>query len=173
MLKHLVVFLFIIFFLPLYAQDSAREASDTKQKMTMVEKAVQKIKDSFSTMANENIKNLLMERIKGSPLEPVMKKFPKLYDFFAGFLKSDEAMKGFSNIATNRGRLINFGLCMLVTFIIAFIARKRDYNLRRPMISSWFKRFCIFTPIRLGFVYYFFSEDLSPIVKLFKETMLT
>ena len=72
----------------------------------------------------------------------------------------------------DKTRLLYFGLCMFITFIAAFVTKKRDKNLGKSLIGSWFKRLIIFSTIRFGILYYFFSNELTPMFKVFKETIL-
>jgi len=151
---------------------SQEEAGAEQVKLTKIEKMFDQVKESFSKMADNQVKDLLKEKTKGTFAEGLFEKFPKIYDFLSGFLRSKEAMGSLLSITKDKTRLLYFGLCMLITFIAAFIIKKRDQNLGKSMILSWFKRWLMFTAIRLSIIYYFFSDELSPIFKVFKETIL-
>lgn len=124
-----------------------------------------------------DFQTIIREKIEGSKIEPIFKRFPNLYLFIEKLIESEEALPKLYSIssAKNHSKLLYYGIFVLITFFVAFIIKKIQNHRLEGMISRLMAgvlRFLFFTGLRIFTFYLFFQKELTPTINIFKETML-
>ncbi|MBC7427559.1 MAG: hypothetical protein H7336_03040 [Bacteriovorax sp.] len=117
----------------------------------------------------------LDESTKDSPMRPYMQQFPDISIFAVRLIKDKDSIPSVVKIMEDRDRLIRFAGVMLFTIVFGMILKKIMHKEGRSFIKAaiyFLLRAYLLFAIRIGVVYYFFSTELTPAAKIFKQTFM-
>lgn len=126
-------------------------------------------------LSEKDLLKQMDENTKNSPLRPYIDQFPNIIVFAVKLIKDKEGLPSIAKIAEDRDRLIRFSGFMLATFILGFFLKKLMHREGRSFIKAvfyFFLRLYIMFAVRVYIVYYFFSAELTPAARVFKQTFM-
>jgi hypothetical protein len=132
--------------------------------------------EPMQKLSEKDLLKRLDESTKSSAVRPYMDKFPNVPIFAVRLIKDKESIPSMVKILENRERLIEFAGIMIGTIIFGFILKRVMHREGRSFIKSAFYfilRMYIIFAIRVFIVYYFFSTELTPAAKIFKQTFMS
>jgi hypothetical protein len=119
----------------------------------------------LSNVSSEELKKLILEKIKGSNAEGFVNKFPKLLDVFVEIVKDKDALSGLLGILIRKDDLKEYGYLCLALFVFGLYVKSRIIKPKWP----FFRRFrygltasLVLTAINLYLFYSYFKEELGP-----------
>ena len=126
-------------------------------------------------LSEKDLLKQMDENTKNSPMRPYIDQFPNIIVFAVKLIKDKESLPSIAKIAEDRDRLIRFSGFMLATFILGFFLKKLMHREGRSFIKAvfyFFLRLYIMLAVRIYIIYYFFSAELTPAAKVFKQTFM-
>lgn len=143
-------------------------------KALMDERVVKLLKESFDSGALDNISAQdLKDKMKQSPISPLVSMFPKFFDGLVNISKDKKAMSSLLDLFQEKERAKTYGIIVIVTFVLFIFIRTRIVKPTWP----FFKRFVWNTTFNLfyfvwsiSFLYYWFYKNLSPSVEVFSRS---
>jgi hypothetical protein len=126
----------------------------------------------MQTLSMDEVRSMLLERVKGRPAEKLFKKYPKTLDISAGILRDREALPALAGILNRVGDLklyiyISLGL-LVFSFLFKRIFFPRDWTfLRRVSMSVLLS--LVMTGLSFGVFYYFFSKEVTPTIAVIRQ----
>jgi hypothetical protein len=127
----------------------------------------------FQKISEKELLEQLSSNIKDSKLAPLFKNNPTITLFMVRMIQDKNALPDLAKIFENKDRFITFSYWMLGTFVLSFIIR-RIIKINNAgffeAVFLWFIRFFIILFVRLGLIYYFFSNELEPSFKVIGKT---
>ena len=122
----------------------------------------------------EEIRALIQEKAKGSFLEGVIRRFPKILDIFVGVMKDEKALPGLIGILIRRDDLKTYGYICLGLFLFGMFVKHR---IIKPK-WKFFKRFrysvtvsLIISAITCTLFYNFFKDEISPTLAVISKNL--
>ena len=131
--------------------------------------------EPLQKMSEPELLKRLDEATKNSPIRPYMDQFPNITIFTVRLIRDKESIPSLANALEDKNRLIRFAGAMIATIIFGFILKKAMHREGRSFLKSvlyFFLRMMLMSFIRFGLIYYFFSEELAPAIKVFKQTFI-
>lgn len=124
---------------------------------------------SFQNVPLSEVKDLILEKAKGHPLEGFLKNNPRLLNCLAELLKDKEVMSSAVGIFIRKKALkIYFFLWLGLMVVVWYI--KRNYRNNKEL--TFFKSIAISvlsTLVSLSIFYMIFYNELSPAVRIIKK----
>jgi hypothetical protein len=115
------------------------------------------------------VRTMILEKVKGSMLETLFAKFPKLLDIAVDMMRSKEALSGLLGILVRKDDLKTYGYIWLAVFLFGIFLKNRIIKPKWP----FFKRFSysmtislIFNSITIYVFYTMFSQELAPTLSI-------
>lgn len=145
----------------------------TKELPTKLSDSVRLALGPIQKLSEAELLKRLEENAADSPLAPYMKEFPTVVLFAVRLIKDAESIPSLVKIFENKKRLIEFGSIMLCTIIFAYVLKRYTHKEGRAFkwaAFSFFARFFFMMALRLSIIYYYFSAEFSPAIKVFKKT---
>jgi hypothetical protein len=127
----------------------------------------------LQVMSEKQLVTLLSDNTKGTKAEKLISQFPLISLFAVRLIKDKEALPSLVKIIEDEKKLIHFSAAILCSMIFAFILKrfmKKEGRTILKSISLWFLRFLIVSFLRICIVYYFFSMEIGPSLKLARMT---
>lgn len=127
-------------------------------------------KSPFAGVSDDEIKNLIKLRVKGTPLESALIDYPKVLEFVVRFFKDDKAFLSLMKISTQERKLKIYMAVVVFLILLSFLfnlmgSKNAPFwkRLLRKLVVTIFILCCQF-----GAIYYFFAEELEPTIKIAK-----
>ncbi len=129
----------------------------------------------FATMQESEIEGMLLKQSAGTPFASILKDYPKIATFIVRFFKSEDAFLGLIKIASQDRKLkLYFGTFIFLALLSLL------FNLMVSRNAPFWKRFLrklgislFITCLQFGAIYFFFSDELAPTIKIAKEVFFT
>jgi hypothetical protein len=120
----------------------------------------------------EEVRKMILEKVKGSHLEGVLSRFPKLLEFCVEMLRDKEALSGLMGIMIRKDDMKTYGYIWLGIFLFGLFLKNR---IIKPQ-WRFFKRFrysmsvnAVLSMISLYVFYSFFAQELAPTISIFSK----
>lgn len=133
------------------------------------------MKSPFAGVSDDEIKNLIKLRVKDTPVEQFLIDHPKLLEFIVRFFKDDKAFLSIMKIPTQEKKLKIYLAVVVFLILLSFFfnlvgSKKSPFwkRLLRKLVVTIFILCCQFAAI-----YYFFSAELEPTIKIAKDVFFT
>lgn len=149
-----------------------REALSRKNDYS---EAVRKALGPLQQISEKELLKKMDEETLHSSMRPYIDRFPNIIVFAVKLVKDKEALPNIAQIAEDKDRLIQFGSIMLATIIFGFFLKKLFRREGRSFIQAtfyFFVRSSIMFAIRVYIIYYFFSTELAPASRVFKQVFM-
>jgi hypothetical protein len=136
-----------------------------------VVKIVQKMFDNspLRSMTIEQVRNLMLEKVKGEPYEGLLRSNPKLVDAFADVLRDEKAMPSLLGVLLRKDDLKIYGLIWLGLIFFSWVFKKiffdKDWSRGKRFFMSILVSLSV-TALSLGIFYKMFNEEVSPTVTI-------
>lgn len=136
-----------------------------------VVKVVQKMmaQNNFKNVSLDEVKAMIIEKAKGSPMEGFLNDHPRVTHTFAEILKDEKAMASIIGIFLRRDDLKKYACFWLALMIIAMIIKKKTFKKSWPsskrFLMSMLVSICV-TLTSFTIFYNIFSAELSPTAKI-------
>ncbi len=127
-------------------------------------------------LTDKELEDLLRLRIKESGAEKLYNLEPRIYPFTVKIIKDKEALSLLISISEDIPRLSKLMWLMIATFIVGYFFKRITSNKDQPFVTAIFYgsiRLFIMNCIRLMLIWWLYSKELSPTVKIFKEVFFT
>tara|TARA_Y100000590_G_scaffold263893_1_gene296289 strand:+ start:138609 stop:139355 length:747 start_codon:yes stop_codon:yes gene_type:complete len=127
----------------------------------------------FRSLSYEEAHSHIKKKMDSSKLAGVLSKIPKSSEFVTNFLRDKEAPKKFFGILGDRKRLLTFAGCSLFIMVVSWLIKKKRKNQDLPFGEAMTKgifHFLFFTGLKLALVGFFFHPEITPLIRIFKET---
>jgi hypothetical protein len=112
-------------------------------------------------------------QIDNSKAAPLFKMVPKSHEFVTHFLRDEEATSKFFGIAKDRNRLLSFAgvniFLMFVGWRLKARRKKMNYSAGESFAKG-FNQFVVFSMIKLGVLWFFFSLEIKSIWVVVQRT---
>ncbi|MBY0415516.1 MAG: hypothetical protein K2Q18_15190 [Bdellovibrionales bacterium] len=118
----------------------------------------------------------LDDGLKDSQLRPYFEEIPDLKLLAVRLIKDKESLPSLVKILENKDRLIHFVSALLFSIVFGFVLKRAMHREGRVFVVSalfFILRFFIMLAIRLAIINYFFSDEIAPALKVFKQTFMT
>lgn len=115
------------------------------------------------------------EATKESAARPYIEEFPNITIFAVRLIKDKESIPAIATILEDKDKLVWFAGTMIFTIVIGFLLKRFMHREGRSFIRAvfyFFLRMYIMLAIRIGVVYYFYSNEFTPAAKVFKATFI-
>lgn len=126
----------------------------------------QTIRDgAMSQASDEDLKKMIKEKSKGTWLEKVFRRFPKLLSISSDIIRSKEAIPGLLGIMTRKDDLKTYGYVWVVIFIFGIYIKGKLVKPKWSFGRRFKWKFCInliLSSISLGVFYALFGEEIGP-----------
>lgn len=127
---------------------------------------------TMGKLAEADVKNMIREKVKGSFLEKVLKRFPSLLNISSDILRDKDALSGLIGIMRRKEDLKTYGIIWIVLFFFGLFIK---FKLVKPKWRFW-KRFrwkftintCI-SALSFYLFYSYFSVELKPTIDIFAK----
>jgi hypothetical protein len=120
----------------------------------------------------EELRKMILDKAKGSHLEGVLNRFPKLLEFCVEMLRDKEALSGLMGIMRRKDDMKTYGYIWLGIFLFGLFLKNRIIKPRWPFL----KRFrygmsvnTVLSIISLYVFYSFFAKELAPTLSIFSK----
>lgn len=123
-------------------------------------------------LKDKELRSLLIERSKGTQLEWLGEKDPRVYTFIIKLIKDKDALVRLVSISEDTDRLKKFFWIIIGTFILGYFFKRITTHSEQLLISAFFWgliRLTVMFAIRLGVIWSMFGDELSPSVKIVKS----
>ncbi len=123
-------------------------------------------------MSREQVKLLIMLKVKGKPLEKLFNSFPKTLEIATDLLLSKEAFPALLNIVEREDDLKFVGVCGLLLLICGYFFSKKVAGNKLPLLRRVALRFGIQSFVTLSIIYVFymtFKQDLDPALNVISQ----
>lgn len=122
----------------------------------------------LSNQPREQLRAHLLEKMKGSRAEPLLKRFPVLVEIMTDLMRDKEALPGLIRVLGQRDALRKYMIIWVAIFIFSFIFRRKVIKpsveemgfIKRNLISLSVTIF--FTTISTLIFYFMFKPDVHP-----------
>ncbi len=118
------------------------------------------------------VRVMIQEKVKGSILETLFTKFPKLLDIAVDMMRSKEALSGLLGILVRKDDLKTYGYIWLAVFLFGIFLKNRVIKPKWP----FFKRFrysatisLVLNSITIYLFYSMFSQELAPTLAIISK----
>lgn len=151
------------------------KAAPAKVLPTDLSNSVRMALEPLQKLSEAELLKRLNEATKESPVRTYMDDFPNLTLYSVRLIKDKESIPALVKIVENKKRLIDYVAIMLCTIIFGFGLKRVMHREGRSFFESVFfflLRTFILLALRVGITDYFFSEELAPAIKIFKQTFL-
>lgn len=128
-------------------------------------------KNPFASMSETEVEDFIMGNVKDRPAEQFFKKFPKALKALVNWLRDPKAIPAFLNIINKPKLLKNYGIAVLVVFILSFALNLM--NSKGSLLKRIFNKLCIMLgafAINFGMFYIFFKEEITPTIEVMMRT---
>ncbi len=126
----------------------------------------------LSKLPVEEVRKMILDKVKGSQLEGLLTRFPKLLDFCVEMLRDKEALSGLMGILIRKNDLKTYGYVWIAIFLFGLFIKHRIIKPKWP----FFKRFrygmsvnFVLSIISLYVFYSFFSQELAPTISIISK----
>lgn len=147
----------------------------TKPLPSGLSSSVRMALEPLQQLSEAELLKRLDESTKQSVMRPYMDEFPNMTIFTVRLVRDKESIPSMVKIVENKDRLIHFGGVMLCTILVGVGLKRVMHREGRSFWRAAFYflvRTYIMFFIRIGVVYYFFSEEFTPAAKIFKQTFM-
>lgn len=137
--------------------------------------AIRKVLEPLQKLSEEELLKKLDEQTENSSLRPYMDKYPNINIFTVKLIKDENAIPSIAKIVEDRDRLINFFGVLLGTVILGYFVKKLFHREGRSFLMAVFYfliRIHVMFAIRCYVIYFFYSEELTPAAKIFKQVFM-
>jgi hypothetical protein len=151
------------------------KAAPPKVIPTDLSNSVRMALEPLQKLSEEELLKRLNEATKDSPVRRYMDDFPHLTILTIRLIKDKESIPSLVKIVEDKNRLINYVAIMVCTIIVGFVLKNIMHKEGRTFIRSacyFFIRTLLLLALRIAITEYFFSEELAPAVKVFKQTFM-
>lgn len=155
--------------------DQEKKKREELAKKSDYSGAVRLALEPLQKLSEKELLRQMDENTKTSPMRPYIDQFPNIIVFAVKLIKDKESLPSLAKIAEDRDRLIRFAGIMVATLILGFFLKKLMHREGRSFIKAAFYfllRMYMMFAIRVYIVYYFFSAELTPAAKVFKQTFM-
>jgi hypothetical protein len=150
--------------------------NSSPNKTVLTQISSKNIEESIAPIRKTSEKELvaqIIENAKDSHLATVFRKFPLLPVFMVRVVQDKKALPYMAKILEKKKELIYYGYAMLGTFILGFFFRRfiriKDGSLGELIVMALL-RFSLMLVVRCGITYYFFWNELDPVLNIFYKT---
>ncbi len=126
-------------------------------------------KNPFEYMSDAQVEGLLIA--KGGD---TLKNSPKILKGLTTWLKDKEALSGFLSILGETKKLKNYGMCLVVVFVIAFFLNLK--NSKNGLLKKIiYKLLLTLTTFSLNLIIFsiIFKEEIGPTIRVIRKTLLS
>ena len=123
----------------------------------------------LSKLPAEEVRKMILDKVKGSHFEGMLNRFPKLVDFCVEMLRDKDALSGLMDVLMRKNDLKTYGYIWLAIFLFGLFLKYRIIKPKWP----FFKRFrysmsvnFVLSLISLYVFYSFFSKELAPTLSI-------
>lgn len=152
------------------------QAERKKQAMAVsseLSNSVRLALEPLQSLSEDELLKRLKEATKDSPARPYLDSNPKISLVTVRLIKDKESIPTLVKIVEDKQRLIYFASAMLFSILFGFFLKKIMHREGRSFLAACFYflvRVHIMFALRIGIIYYFYSEEFTPAAKVFKET---
>ncbi len=130
----------------------------------------------FQEQSEASLSLQLEDSYRGTFVEKIFQKFPKLKTFTVRVLRDKDALPTFFNIIADRTRLIIFAVVNLVVIFINFFWKRKIRNNHQLETGVKFKkqlmRMFLVKTFQFGFLAIYWNNELYPLWVVFRKTFL-
>ena len=123
----------------------------------------------LSKLSADEVRKMILDKARGSHLEGMLNRFPKLLEFCVEMLRDKEALSGLMGIIMRKHDMKTYGYIWLAIFLFGLFIKYRIIKPKWP----FFKRFrysmsvnFVLSIISLYVFYSFFSKELAPTISI-------
>ncbi|HAZ14513.1 MAG: hypothetical protein A2X86_15390 [Bdellovibrionales bacterium GWA2_49_15] len=124
----------------------------------------------FRAQSEAEVTQLFQQKMPGLSSIPLINKIPNL---IARTARDEKALPAVAKILNQRGKLAQYGVFVLVTFILSFILKRlkeRQNDSIFSGISSGILRSFVMMGLRLGVFFVLFSAEFAPLWQVLKSS---
>lgn len=155
-------------------EDLKKDASKIDLKALLDPKTMEILKQTIKNgriqdLPPTQIRAMILDQVKGRPMEKVFEKFPKLLDITVDIVRDPNAFNGLLDILPRVDDLTFFGYCSIGLLLLGFLLKR--FFVRKN--ASFSKRFLvsilihtIVTLSAFGLFYSMFQKQISPTLKV-------
>jgi hypothetical protein len=157
-------------------EDKGEKTPTNSAPPTGLSASVRVALEPLQTLSEKELLKRLDEATKQSIMRPYMDEFPNITLFTVRLVKDKESIPSMVKIVENKDRLIQFISLMICTMFLGFGLKRVMHKEGRTFLRAtfyFFVRVYIMFAIRIGVIYYFFSEEFTPAAKVFKQTFMS
>jgi len=129
----------------------------------------------LQSLSDKELEARFIEASKQSKFYPYIEKFPKSIVFGARLIKDKEAIPSLVQIVEDKKRLITCGAILILSIFVGLTLKKLFHSDKRSFLGVIFfflLRVYLMLFLRIGIIYYYFSNELKPTVEVFKKVFL-
>lgn len=130
----------------------------------------------LKSLSDKELENLLREKIKESGAQKLYDLEPRIYPFTVKIIKDNEALPALIRISEDIVRLTKLVWLIIATFVVGYFFKRITSNKGQPFITALcfgFIRLTLMMGLRIFIVWWIFSNELRPAVRIFKEVFFS
>lgn len=116
-------------------------------------------------MSSEDMKSMVLEQARGLKYYNLLVQYPKFLSVVIELIRDDRAVPQMVKVIEDKDRLKKFAAVMLCSILLGFVVARvistKDRNLVK-IFSLFIFRVILMMSVRIGIIYYFFSDELGP-----------
>lgn len=122
------------------------------------------------------VEKLLRDQLKGSAAEKIFDFEPRLYTFVTKLIRDKEALPLLVRIIEDRSRLATLLWLMLGSFVVGYFLKRITSNKDQPFVTAvvfGIVRMFFMFGLRISIIWWLFSTELKPTVRIVKEVFFS
>lgn len=128
----------------------------------------------LSKLSKEEVRSMILTQAEDKPAAELFKNYPKFLDFMVDWIRDPKALPAFIGIINKTEEMKNFGIAVLIVFILSFILNflNRNGNLAKRI----FKKILISIGalvINLVLFYLYFKDEIGPTIDIAKKYLFS
>lgn len=132
--------------------------------------------DPLRKLGDQELEELLRERIKESGAAKLYDLEPRIYPFTVKLIKDKEAVPSLIRIGEDTSRLTKLLWLILGSFIVGYFLKRITSNKDQPFVTAvifGLLRMTFMTGLRLYLVWWIFGPELKPAIRIAKEVFFS
>jgi hypothetical protein len=128
--------------------------------------------NSFKDAPPEDVKKLLLEKMKGKPFENYLKTHPKVLDTLVDIVRDGKALPALVGIMQRKSDLKRYAWIWLCLMILGWLFKKIFFNKEWWVVKTAVLSLLVslgVSALSLTIFYKLFNQELSPVVSIAKK----
>jgi hypothetical protein len=127
------------------------------------------IQSGFHSLPPEQVRYMILDKVKGKPTEKLFKKVPKLLDISVAVLLDRRAFLGLLDVMKRQEDLKIFFIISVALFLLSFVLKKMFLPKKSGLLRSFLTSLVVrsLTTVATFYIFYImFKKEVGPLVEV-------